>query len=210
MQASSLVLRIILLRELLPRHHSMSNTLPLRTQQAECRVCLDRTSCHQIILIREFNALTRPVSFLGGGFIGAIIQWPISSRWGRHICTATATVIVLISSACITGSTTLAIFLVFRVICGIGAGMLIANTPVHMSEVAPPHTRGVLVSAQGIAIAGAYTVSSLTALGIHLCSMLFRVAFARFPMVQFKITHIPAPLNHLLAVAGKNCTTARH
>lgn len=58
-------------------------------------------------------------------------------------------------------------FIVFRVICGIGAGMLIANTPVYMSEVAPPHTRGILVSAQGIAITGAYTVSSLTALGIH-------------------------------------------
>jgi MFS family permease len=58
-------------------------------------------------------------------------------------------------------------FLIFRVTCGIGGGMLIANTPVYMAEVAPPHTRGVLGSAQGIAITTAYTVSSLTALGIH-------------------------------------------
>lgn len=45
--------------------------------------------------------------------------------------------------------------------------MLIANTPVYMSEVAPPHTRGILGSAQGVFVNTAYTISSLTAFGIH-------------------------------------------
>jgi MFS family permease len=58
-------------------------------------------------------------------------------------------------------------YIVFRFISGIGAGMLISNTPVYMSEISPPHTRGILGSAQGIAISSAYTISSLLAFGFH-------------------------------------------
>ena len=58
-------------------------------------------------------------------------------------------------------------FLVARVLNGIGAGMIIANTPVYMSEIAPAHTRGILVSCQGVAVTLAYIVSSLIAFGFH-------------------------------------------
>lgn len=58
-------------------------------------------------------------------------------------------------------------FLVARILNGIGAGIIISNTPVYMSEVSPAHTRGMLVSAQGISITTAYVVSSVAAFGFH-------------------------------------------
>jgi MFS family permease len=61
----------------------------------------------------------------------------------------------------------IAMFIVARTINGIGAGMLISNTPVYMSEISPPHTRGLLVGSQGVAITTAYVVSSAAALGFH-------------------------------------------
>ena len=75
--------------------------------------------------------------------------------------------IVTVAAALQAGSVHIAMFLVARFFNGFGAGMIIANTPVYMSEISPAHTRGLLVSAQGMAITGAYIVSSLVAFGFH-------------------------------------------
>jgi len=73
----------------------------------------------------------------------------------------------MISAALQAGSVHIAMFLVARILNGIGAGIIISNTPVYMSEVSPAHTRGMLVSAQGISITTAYVVSSVAAFGFH-------------------------------------------
>jgi MFS family permease len=78
-----------------------------------------------------------------------------------------AAIIVMIAAALQAGSVHIAMFLVARVLNGLGAGMIIANTPVYMSEIAPAHTRGILVSCQGVSITAAYIVSSLVALWFH-------------------------------------------
>ncbi|KAK7206978.1 general substrate transporter [Myxozyma melibiosi] len=105
--------------------------------------------------------------FLGGGYIGAIIQAPISNRWGRKAATGTGAVLVMISAALDAGAVDIAMFAVFRMTCGIGAGMLLANCPVYMSEIAPPHLRGMLVGNHAISIVWAYVISSCIALGFH-------------------------------------------
>ncbi|KAI1618897.1 general substrate transporter [Exophiala viscosa] len=106
-------------------------------------------------------------AFFGGAWIGCVIQSPVSSRFGRRPCNMAAAVIVTIAAALQAGSVDLGMFLVARVLNGIGAGMIIANTPVYMSEIAPAHTRGILVSCQGVAVTFAYIVSSLIAFGFH-------------------------------------------
>jgi MFS family permease len=58
-------------------------------------------------------------------------------------------------------------FITFRVICGIGAGIVLTNVPVYMSEISPPHTRGMLVGSHAITIVYAYIFSSCMALGFH-------------------------------------------
>lgn len=106
-------------------------------------------------------------SFLGGGFIGAIVQAPISNRYGRRFATGTAAVLTIISAILQAASYHMPTFMVGRVFCGIGAGIVITNCPVHMSEISPSHVRGLLVSNHAISIVYAYILSSLAALGFY-------------------------------------------
>ncbi|KPM36280.1 hypothetical protein AK830_g10291 [Neonectria ditissima] len=94
--------------------------------------------------------------FLAGCMVGSLAQAPISKRFGRRFCNAIAAGIVILSGALQAASVHYAMFLTFRIICGIGAGMVLANSPVYMSEVAPPHARGSLVGMQGVGIVSAY------------------------------------------------------
>ncbi|OCK79788.1 general substrate transporter [Lepidopterella palustris CBS 459.81] len=105
--------------------------------------------------------------FLGGGLIGAVISAPISQRFGRRAATATAAALITFSAAILAGSVNIGMFLAGRVICGIGAGIVITNCPVYMSEIAPPHIRGMLVGNHAISIVYAYILSSVIALGFH-------------------------------------------
>ncbi|TVY55499.1 High-affinity glucose transporter [Lachnellula cervina] len=102
--------------------------------------------------------------FLGGAMVGSLVQAPIANKFGRKIANACASITVIISAALQAGSVSIEMFLTARVLCGIGAGMVLANTPVYMSEVSPPHNRGLLVGLQGVGIVTAYIVASLCAL----------------------------------------------
>lgn len=73
----------------------------------------------------------------------------------------------MISAALNAGSVNIAMFTVFRTTAGIGAGMLLANCPVYMSEISPPHLRGMLVGNHAISIVYAYILSSVFALAFH-------------------------------------------
>ncbi|PLB42582.1 general substrate transporter [Aspergillus candidus] len=102
--------------------------------------------------------------FLGGAFVGSIIQAPLANKFGRRIANAVSAVIVIISGALQAGAVNVEMFIVFRVVCGIGSGMIFANTPVYMSEVSPPHTRGMLVGLHGVGVVTAYIMAAICAL----------------------------------------------
>ncbi|EXJ71841.1 uncharacterized protein A1O5_04342 [Cladophialophora psammophila CBS 110553] len=102
----------------------------------------------------------------GGGAIGAVISAPLSNRYGRRMTTIAAAVATVISSALAAGSVNVAMFLVARVLGAISTGILMTNTPVYMSEVAPPHARGFLASAHPISVIIGLIVSSLAGLGL--------------------------------------------
>jgi MFS family permease len=71
---------------------------------------------------------------------------------------------MVLAGALQAGSVHIAMFLVARFICGVSAGMIITNCPVYMSEISPPHIRGMMVSNHAISIIYAYILSSLMAL----------------------------------------------
>ncbi|KAI2608956.1 general substrate transporter [Hypoxylon fragiforme] len=119
-------------------------------------------------------------SFLGGAFVGCIVQAPISNGWGRKQANLVAALIAVVAGVLQCASYHIAMLLVARVLCGIGAGMVMANSPVYMSEVAPPHTRGLLVGLQGVGIVTAYIVCSL-------CGLIF--SFVDHP-VQWRLTFV--------------------
>ncbi|KAJ5257106.1 hypothetical protein N7478_013210 [Penicillium angulare] len=102
--------------------------------------------------------------FLGAALIGALVQAPLSNKFGRRIANGAAAVLVIISGAIQAGSVNAAMFIAGRVLCGIGSGMVFANTPVYMSEVSPPHTRGLLVGMHGVGTVTAYILAAVVAL----------------------------------------------
>lgn len=105
--------------------------------------------------------------FFGFALIGSCIQYPISNRWGRRAATGIGALLLILSGAIQAGSVHIAMFLVGRYICGLGCGIVISNTPVYMSEIAPPHSRGMLVGLSGNCIVFGYICSSSAALGFN-------------------------------------------
>ncbi|ESZ91941.1 hypothetical protein SBOR_7686 [Sclerotinia borealis F-4128] len=105
--------------------------------------------------------------FLGGAMIGCLLQAPISNKFGRRIANGAAALIVIIAAAISAGAVNVAMFIAGRVLTGVGAGMVLANSPVYMSEVAPPHNRGMLVGLQGVGIVTAYIMAAVCALGFN-------------------------------------------
>lgn len=110
---------------------------------------------------------TTSASFLGGAFLGSLLQGWISPRYGRRGATAVAAAILIITGACMAGSVNVPMFTLFRILSGVGAGILTSNTPTYISEVAPIHSRGLLVATHGVTINFAYTISSLFAFGFN-------------------------------------------
>lgn len=106
-------------------------------------------------------------SFLGGGLIGAVVQAPISDRFGRRVATGSAACLTILSGAQQAGSVHIAMFIVARLLCGLGAGIVLTNCPVYMSEISPPHIRCMLGSNHAVSIVYAYILSSVFALGFH-------------------------------------------
>jgi MFS family permease len=75
--------------------------------------------------------------------------------------------LLALSGALQAASYRIEMFITFRIVCGIGAGIVLTNVPVYMSEISPPHTRGMLVGSHAITIVYAYVISSCLALGFH-------------------------------------------
>lgn len=118
-------------------------------------------------LLSQFISINIYTSFLGGAFFGSILQGKLAVKWGRRFATATAAVLLIISGAVMAGSSNIGMFIAFRVISGLGGGILTTNCPVYISEIAPFHMRGLLTGIHGVSINVAYTMSSLIALGIN-------------------------------------------
>lgn len=99
--------------------------------------------------------------------VGSLLQAPISNKFGRRSANAVGAFIIILASAISAGAVNVAMFIAGRVITGLGAGMILANSPVYMSEVAPPHNRGMLVGLQGVGIVTAYIMAAVCALGFN-------------------------------------------
>lgn len=123
--------------------------------------------CAQISMSVDLLIQIMSVSFLGGAFLGSLLQGWVSPRYGRRGATAVAAATLIISGACMAGSVHVAMFTLFRILSGVGAGILTSNTPTYISEIAPIHSRGLLVATHGVTINLSYTLSSLFAFGFN-------------------------------------------
>ncbi len=79
---------------------------------------------------------------------------------GRKRSLLISTLFTVLGTAIQTGSVNIAMFLGGRAIAGIATGGLLTLVPVYIAELAPPETRGRLVSMKGLLVAIGYMIAN--------------------------------------------------
>ncbi|KAK3323142.1 general substrate transporter [Cercophora scortea] len=77
-----------------------------------------------------------------GAFIGSLLTGPIGARLCRRYSLMLSSVIVIISIAIMTVTTSFGALYFSRFLCGVANGMLLNFSMVYLQESAPPHMRG--------------------------------------------------------------------
>jgi len=104
-----------------------------------------------VSILGAVNALT----YFGCAF-GAIIQGWAADYLGRKKALAASALLALIGGAVSAGSVAIAMLIVFRLVQGVGLGMLICLVPLYTTEVAPAHHRGLLSSMTVVGFGSGY------------------------------------------------------
>lgn len=85
---------------------------------------------------------------------GVLLVGPISDRFGRKLAMFLAAVMFLASAIGTALPNDITVFILFRIVGGIGIGIASISTPMYIAEITPAHLRGRMVSINQIAIAG--------------------------------------------------------
>ncbi|KAI5310618.1 hypothetical protein KEM55_004545, partial [Ascosphaera atra] len=81
-------------------------------------------------------------SYTVGGFLGALMSGPLSTRYGRLMTLRGTTFFFFIGPIVETVSNSVTMFVSGRFISGLGAGAAIVVGPIFIAEIAPEHLRG--------------------------------------------------------------------
>jgi len=91
-------------------------------------------------------------SALFGCVLGSAVGGPLGDRWGRRTALRLAAVLFLVSAIGTALPRSLAEFVVYRALGGVGVGIAALTSPVYIAEIALPQHRGRLVSWNQMAI----------------------------------------------------------
>ncbi len=91
-------------------------------------------------------------SALAGCFAGALLADPVSGQWGRKASMMTAAVLFLVSAIGTAIPESFTVFVLFRIVGGVGVGIASMVVPMYIAEVAPAEKRGSLVAYNQFAI----------------------------------------------------------
>lgn len=105
--------------------------------------------------------------FQTGGVIGTLILPWFSDKYGRKWGIAVSAILAIISGAVLAGSTDIAEFIVFRLIAGASAFMVLAAVPIWMNEVVPVDMRGGLVDIHAVFLILGYTIQGWVGFGFY-------------------------------------------
>jgi len=106
-------------------------------------------------------------SALIGCVIGAVVSGVISDKFGRKWPLLLSAFLFTVSSIGTGAASTYSLFIVFRIVGGVGIGLASALSPMYIAEVAPTHLRGRFVALNQmtvvIGILGAQVINLLIA-----------------------------------------------
>lgn len=123
--------------------------------------------------------------FSTGGLIGALSLLYTADAWGRKYALLFGAGSSILGSALQAGAVHIAMFLIARLITGVGIGQcppfektdhcyltsvigsLVALVPLYQSEISPPRIRGFLVGMHGVCICLGYVSASWVGFGFY-------------------------------------------
>ena len=85
---------------------------------------------------------------------GVLLVGPTSDRFGRRLAMLLAAAMFLVSALGTALAGDITLFILFRIMGGLGIGIASIATPMYIAEISPAHLRGRLVAANQIAIVG--------------------------------------------------------
>jgi len=91
-------------------------------------------------------------SVLLGCAVGVLAVGPISDRSGRKVAMMLAAIMFLVSAVGTALAQQISIFVLFRLLGGLGIGIASISTPMYIAEITPAHMRGRMVAVNQIAI----------------------------------------------------------
>ncbi len=92
---------------------------------------------------------------------GVLLAGPLADRWGRRPALFFAAVMFLVSAVGTTLPHDVRIFILFRIVGGVGIGIASISTPMYLAEIVPAALRGRMVAGNQIMIAAGITATAL-------------------------------------------------
>ncbi|KIY03202.1 uncharacterized protein Z520_01669 [Fonsecaea multimorphosa CBS 102226] len=103
--------------------------------------------------------------FIVGCFIGSMLSTFAPELLGRKLVVFLGTLIATVGGALQAGSVNMTMFIIFRLVAGLGVGSLFSTIPLYQSEISPPDSRGMTVGFHGIFVTLGYTLSNWVGVG---------------------------------------------
>lgn len=77
-----------------------------------------------------------------GGFVGALLAGPCSTKYGRRLTTQAATLFLILGPMAEALAPGMSVLALGRLLSGFGCGAAVVVGPIYISEIAPPQSRG--------------------------------------------------------------------
>ncbi|KAK5685720.1 hypothetical protein LTR17_026983 [Elasticomyces elasticus] len=123
---------------------------------------LDPTSAYTASIIGAINSV-----FAASAALGALAQGWLGDWLGRKKALAVAGTWALIGAALTTASVSITMLIVVRILQGFGLGMIIALVPLYITEVSPPHRRGMMTGLTCLSFGLGYVGCAFVSLGTY-------------------------------------------
>lgn len=95
-----------------------------------------------------------------GCALGVLLAGPLSDRFGRRPALFLAALMFLASAVGTALPPNISVFIIFRILGGVGIGLASIATPMYIAEIAPAHLRGRMIAVNQIAIVGGIAATS--------------------------------------------------
>ncbi|KIX00278.1 uncharacterized protein Z518_10417 [Rhinocladiella mackenziei CBS 650.93] len=105
--------------------------------------------------------------YIAGALIGSLLSSQTSDALGRRKSVFLSAALAVLGGALQAGSIHIGMFIVARLLAGLGIGSLFAAVPLYQSEVSPPKVRGLIVGLHGIFISLGTILSNWIGFGFY-------------------------------------------